>query len=55
VLTRLRAIAKDVEKEFLAPLDADDRQTLYALLLQLTTHHDPRCAQAKSARSATVR
>src|SRR6478672_1641852 len=34
VLGRLRAIAKEVEKDFLAPLGADDRQTLYALLLQ---------------------
>src|SRR3954466_5435768 len=43
-LLRLRAVAKDVEDEFLAPLDADSRETLYRLLLELAAHHDPRCA-----------
>src|SRR5919198_5308441 len=43
-LVRLRGIAKQVEEEFLAPLDADDRVAFHDLLLRLAVHHDPRCA-----------
>ncbi len=43
-LTRLRAIATQVEEEFFAPLDADQRTTLHALLLQLAAAHDDRYA-----------
>ena len=43
-LGKLRSIAKGVEDDFLAPLAADDRDTLHELLLELAAHHDPRCA-----------
>jgi DNA-binding MarR family transcriptional regulator len=44
-LAELRAIAKSVEDEFLAPLPAKERAELHALLLELASHHDPRYAQ----------
>ena len=43
-LVRLRGIAQQVEEEFMAPLDATDRETFHALLMRLAIHHDPRCA-----------
>ena len=43
-LGRLRAIMRQLEDEFLAPLDAEQRETLHALLATLASHHDPRCA-----------
>jgi MarR family transcriptional regulator, lower aerobic nicotinate degradation pathway regulator len=43
-LTRLRAIAKRVEDEFFAALDAEQRATLHALLLTLAAAHDERYA-----------
>jgi DNA-binding MarR family transcriptional regulator len=41
-LSELRAIAKTLEKEFLAPLSADERRTLHSLLGRLASYHDPR-------------
>ncbi len=43
-LGRLRALAKRVEDEFLAPLDAEQREALHALLLDLATRHEPTCS-----------
>src|SRR5881227_3288991 len=45
-LARLRAIAKELDEEFLAPLDAESRETFHELLVKLAAYHDPRCAFA---------
>ena len=41
-LGRLRAISKQVEKEFLAPLDAEQKRQLHALLREVACYHDTR-------------
>jgi DNA-binding MarR family transcriptional regulator len=41
-LGRLRAVVKQVEDHFLAPLDAESRQVLYQLLFRVACHHDTR-------------
>ncbi len=45
-LGRLRALARRVEDEFLAPLADDERRALHELLLRLAQRHEPRCALA---------
>ena len=42
--TRLRAVHEKVDDAFFAPLSADERKTLHALLLRLAARHDPRYA-----------
>ena len=43
-LSRLRAMVKELEEEFFAPLDADTRKVFHELLMQLAAHNDPHCA-----------
>jgi DNA-binding MarR family transcriptional regulator len=51
-LAKLRGIIKELEDEFLAPLDAADRKTLHELLLRLAAENDPRCAFAPATPAA---
>ena len=43
-LARLRAMVKQLEDEFFAPLDPESRETLHELLMRLAAQNDPRCA-----------
>src|SRR5689334_11414598 len=43
-LKRLRALAAQIDDDFFAPLDPDERATLHDLLHRLAQVHEPRCA-----------
>jgi len=42
-LERLRSVIRRIEDEFFAPLSAEDRAALHALLVRLAVQNDPRC------------
>jgi DNA-binding MarR family transcriptional regulator len=43
-LKELRALSRQLEDDFLEPLDENERAALHALLLRLAEKHEPRCA-----------
>ena len=51
-LGKLRALARKIEDDFLAPLSEGERADLHALLLRLCETHEPRCAIHGSPRQA---
>jgi DNA-binding MarR family transcriptional regulator len=53
MLKRLRALSKEIEDEFLAPLGDKERSNLHALLLRLAEKHEPRCALAVQGKIPT--
>ncbi len=47
-LAKLRALQASIDDDFFAPLTADERAQLHALLHRLATHHDPRFGNGQS-------
>ncbi len=45
-LAKLRSLSLRIEDEFLAPLDAQEREALHGLLLRLAEEHLPHCRLA---------
>jgi DNA-binding MarR family transcriptional regulator len=48
-LAKLRALARQLEDDFLASLDEEERAQLHALLRRLAAQHLPHCAPAKAS------
>jgi DNA-binding MarR family transcriptional regulator len=42
-LARVRAIVRELEDGFFAPLDTESRETLHEMLMALAAQNDPRC------------
>ena len=51
-LRRLRALSRQIEDDFLAPLSERERTELHGLLLRLAEKHEPGCARAAAAPTA---
>jgi DNA-binding MarR family transcriptional regulator len=48
-LRKVRALARQIDDDFLAPLSDKERAQLHALLLRLAETHEPRCALPTSS------
>ena len=51
-LERLRTVVKQLEEDFLAPLDEEGRAQLYRLLFAVACHHDARFARPEDTVAA---